>query len=165
MSGSLIENRASWWPGVLLRGPRALGSLQARAAVTVLIVGGGALTVISGVIHLYLWGRQYGYADIPTIGPLFLMQGIVSILVGVLAMIIRRVVVVLAAAGLMVASVVALVLAVEIGLFGFRDSWVAPYARTSLYGESAAAVVLLVAAGVLAWSGRSRSRGPSGMRR
>src|SRR5215469_661336 len=87
MSGSLVEEKSSWWPGVLLRGPGALKTLSAKTVVTVLIVAGGALVVISGVIHLYLWGRQYGYANIPTIGPLFLMQGIVSILVGVLVMI------------------------------------------------------------------------------
>lgn len=157
MSHSLIEDRPSWWPGVLLRGPSAVRSLPGRVTITLLIAAGGVLTVISGVIHLYLWGRQYGYANIPTIGPLFLMQGIVSILIGVVAMITRRVVVVLATGGMMVASVGALVLAVEVGLFGFRDSWVAPYARTSLYVESVAAVVLLVAAGVMAWSGRAGS--------
>lgn len=154
MSHSLIERGPSWWPGVLLRGPAAVRSLPARAGVTLLIVAGGALVVISGVIHLYLWGRQDGYANVPTIGPLFLMQGIVSILIGVLAVVTRRVLVALVSAGMMVASVVALVLAVNVGLFGFRDSWVAPYAKTSLYVESIAAVVLVVAAGVMAWSGR-----------
>jgi hypothetical protein len=122
--------------------------------VTLLIVAGAALVVISGVIHLYLWGRQYGYANIPTIGPLFLMQGIVSILVGILAMATRWLVVALAGAGMMTASVIALVLSVNVGLFGFRDSWTAPYAKTSLYVELAAAVLLFVAAGVLALSWR-----------
>lgn len=157
MSGLLTESRPSWWPGVLLRGPGSLRSLPAKALVTVLIVAGGALTIVSGVIHLYLWGKQYGYAEVPTIGPLFLIQGIVAILIGALAMITRRMVVALAAGGMMVASVVALVLAVEVGLFGFRDSWLAPYARTSLYEESAGAVLLLTAAAVLAWSGRAGS--------
>jgi hypothetical protein len=149
---SLIEDRRSWWPGVLLRGPGALRTISAKTVVTLLIVAGGALVVVSGVIHLYLWGRQDGYANIPTIGPLFLMQGIVSILVGVLAMITRWLVVALAGAGMMIASVVALMLSIHVGLFGFRDSWTAPYAKTSLYVELAAAVLLLVATGVLAWS-------------
>jgi hypothetical protein len=151
---SLIGDGPSWWPGVLVRGPGALRSISAKTVVTLLIVAGGALVVLSGVIHLYLWGRQYGYADIPTIGPLFLMQGIVSVLIGMLAMITRWLVVALVGAGTMAASVVALVLAVDVGLFGFRDSWSAPYARTSLYVELAAAALLLVAAGALALSWR-----------
>jgi hypothetical protein len=129
--------------------------------VTLLIVAGAALVVVSGVIHLYLWGRQDGYANIPTIGPLFLMQGIVSILFGIVAMATRWLVVALAGAGMMAASVVALLLAVNVGLFGFRDSWSAPYARTSLYVEVAAAVLLFVAAVVLALSLRGRASSTS----
>ena len=144
-----------------MRGPGALGSISAKTVVTLLIVAGAALVVVSGVIHLYLWGRQDGYANIPTIGPLFLMQGIVSILFGIVAMATRWLVVALAGAGMMAASVVALLLAVNVGLFGFRDSWSAPYARTSLYVEVAAAVLLFVAAVVLALSLRGRASSTS----
>jgi uncharacterized membrane protein YkgB len=100
-----------------------------------------------------LWGKQYGYRDIPTIGPLFLLQGIVAILLGLLVIINRRVLVLVLAGGMLVVSVVALVLAIEVGLFGFRDSWLAPYAWTTFYEEIVGAVLLLSASGVLAWSG------------
>jgi hypothetical protein len=144
-----------WWVDVLLRGPGDLGSQPWRLAATVMIAGGAGCTVASGVIHLYLWGKQYGYRDVPTIGPLFLLQGVVAILLGLLAIVTRRVAVQLVAAVVLVASVVALVLAVEVGLFGFRDSWLAPYAWTSFYEEIVGGVLLLAAAGVLCFSGRT----------
>jgi hypothetical protein len=149
----MADRARPWWIGALLRGPADLTSLPARVAVTVMIAGGAVCTVGSGIIHLYLWGKQYGYRDIPTIGPLFLLQGIVAILLGLLVIISRRVIVLVLAGGMLVVSVVALVLAVEVGLFGFRDSWLAPYAWTSFYEEIVGAVLLLSASGVLAWSG------------
>jgi hypothetical protein len=142
--------------GTLLRGPGDIASLLARVAITVLIAGGAACTVYSGYIHLYLWGRQqFPYRDIPTIGPLFLVQGIAAILIGLLVIITRRLGALLVGAGLLVVSVVALIIDVEVGMFGFKDSWAVPYAKTTLYEEIVGAVLLLVAAGVLAWSGRA----------
>lgn len=151
MSGGSVSGSRPWWLRALLRCPADLGSLAARIVVTVMVAGGAACTVGSGIIHLYLWGKQYGYQDIPTIGPLFLAQGIAAILIGLLAIVSRRVVALLAAAGLMTASVVAIVLAMESGLFGFRDSWIVPYAWTTLYEEIAGAVLLIAAAVMLAW--------------
>jgi hypothetical protein len=143
-----------WLLGLLLRGPGGVASLTARIVITVLIVGGAACMLGSGVIHLYLWGKQYGYKDVPTIGPLFLIQGIAAILLGILLVVSRQVIVLLAGAGVFIASVVALVLAIEVGLFGFRDSWLAPYAWTTFYEEIAGAVLLLLAAAGLVWSPR-----------
>jgi len=120
---------------MLGRGPADLRSLPWRVAVTLMIAGGAGCTVASGVIHLYLWGKQYGYRDVPTIGPLFLLQGIAAVLIGLLAIVTRRVAALLVAAGLLVASVIALVLAIGVGLFGFKDSWLAPYAWTTFYEE------------------------------
>ena len=142
-----------WWIDALLRGPADLPTRPARVAVTVMIAGGAVCTAGSGIIHLYLWGKQYGYRDVPTIGPLFLLQGIVAVLLGLLVVASRRVLVLVLAGGMLVVSVVALVLAVEVGLFGFRDSWLAPYAWTTLYEEIVGAVLLLAASGALAWFG------------
>lgn len=154
LSGQAIAGRPRpWWLGVLLRGPADLLTLLARVAVTVMIAGGAACTVGSGIIHLYLWGMRYGYRNVPTIGPLFLVQGIAAIVLGLLTLASRRVLVLVLAGGMMVLCVVALVVAVDVGLFGFKDSWAAPYAWTTLYEEIAGAVLLLVAAGVLAWPG------------
>ena len=156
MSGETMAYRGRpWWLDLLLRGPGELRSLASRVAVTVVIAVGAALVALSGIIHLYLWGKQFGYKDIPTIGPLFIIQGIATIVIALLVIGSRRLGALLIGAATMAASVVALVLAVEVGLFGFRDSWSAPYAKTSLYEEIAGGVVLLAAAAWLAWSGRS----------
>jgi hypothetical protein len=150
----------SWWRELLMRGPG--GSTANRVAMTILIAAGAGLAVYSGYIHLYLWGRQpYPYRAIPTIGPLFLLQGIVAILIGVLVVVTRRFFAVLLGAGLMVVSVAALVIDVEVGMFGFQDSWQAPYATGTLRYEIVGAVLLLIAAAVLAWpsvAGRSWRR-------
>jgi hypothetical protein len=145
-----------WWLSALLRGPGDLASVLGRVAVTVLIAGGAACTVYSGYIHLYLWGRQpFPYRDIPTIGWLFLLQGIAAIVVGLLVVITRRVGALLIGAGFMIVSVAALVIDVEVGMFGFKDSWSVPYAKTTLYEEIVGAVLLLAAACVLAWRGKA----------
>lgn len=159
VTGETVYKDRPRWLGVLLRGPADLASLLARAAVTVMMAGGAICTVGSGTIHLYLWGKQYGYRDIPTIGPLFLLQGIVAILLGLLVVISRRVLVLVLAGGLLVVSVVALVIAIEVGLFGFKDSWLAPYAWTTFYEEIVGAVLLLAAAGMLAWTGGADKSG------
>jgi hypothetical protein len=162
LSGETVYRDRPWWLGALLRGPADLSSLLARVAVTVVIAGGAVCTVGSGVIHLYLWGKQYGYRDVPTIGPLFLLQGIAAILLGLLVIASRRVLMLILAGGMLVVSVVCLVLAIEVGLFGFKDSWLAPYAWTTFYEEIAGAVLLLVAAGVLAWPGAAGRAGRPG---
>jgi hypothetical protein len=152
VSGGTVRANRPGWAGWLLRGPADRGSTPARVAITGLILGGAALAVYSGYIHLYLWGRQpFPYKAIPTIGPLFLLQGIVAVVIGLLVAISRRLFAVILGAGLMVVSVAALVIDVEVGLFGFKDSWSVPYATSTLYEEIAGAVVLLAAAAVLSW--------------
>ena len=152
-----------WWLELLLRRPGPLRSNPASIALTVLIAAGAGLAIYSGYIHLYLWGRQpYPYSAIPTIGPLFLVQGIAAILIGLLVIVSRQFYAVLIGLGLMVVSVAALVIDVEVGMFGFQDSWSVPYATGTLYWEIVGAVLLLIAAVALAWpavAGRSwRSR-------
>jgi hypothetical protein len=160
VSGGTVTLNRPWLLGLLRRGPADSGSVAARVAVTVLILVGAALAIYSGYIHLYLWGKQpFPYRDVPTIGPLFLLQGIVAILIGLLVAISRRLFAVLVGAGLMVVSVAALVIDVEVGMFGFKDSWSVPYAKSTLYEEIVGAVLLLIAACVLAWPGVSVKSG------
>jgi hypothetical protein len=158
-SGETVRAARPWWPGLLLRGPAGLGSPLARLAVTLVIAGGAACTVYSGYIHLYLWGRQsFPYRDIPTIGPLFLIQGIAAVIIGLLVIVSRQVGALLVGAGLLVVSVAALVIDVEVGMFGFKDSWAVPYATSTLWVEIMGAVLLLAAAGVLAWAGAGNTK-------
>ena len=87
------------------------GSTTRRAAITLGLVVGSALLASSGVIHLQLWAT--GYRTIPTIGPLFLLQGIAGVLLAVVLLLWRRLLVVVAAAGFMVATIGGLLVSVE----------------------------------------------------
>jgi hypothetical protein len=144
------HSRPPSWAGLLTRGPRVISSHALRATVTALILAGAVLTIVSGVIHLYLWGETNGYREIATIGPLFLVQGISALLIGLATAALRWLAAVLVAAGLLVGTAAGLLITIEAGLFGFRESWGAPYARTSFYEEIAGAVLLLIAAWLLA---------------
>lgn len=144
------HSRPPSWTRLLVRGPRVVSSPALRATITALILAGAVLTVISGVLHLYLWGETNGYREIATIGPLFLVQGISAVLIGLATAALRWLALVLAAAGLLAGTAAGLLITIGAGLFGFQESWGAPYARTSFYEEIAGAVLLLIAAWLLA---------------
>ena len=110
----------------LLRRPGALQSRIARWTVLVLAGIGGAFLVWSAVIHLELWSD--GYKDISVIGPLFLVQGIVNIILGVAVVAFRWLALLLAGAVAGVATAVGLLLSVYVGLFGYTESLSVPYA-------------------------------------
>ena len=139
----------------LLRRPAALESRIARWAVLALAAIGAAFLVWSAVIHLELWSD--GYRDISVIGPLFLVQGIASIIVGVAIVAFRWLALLAVGAVTGVATAVGLLLSVYVGLFGFTESLSVPYATLSLAVEFTAAFVLLVATALLAL-GRTRPR-------
>lgn len=101
---------------------------------------GAVLLVLSAVIHLHLWSQSYQH--IPTIGPLFLVQGIAGIVLAVLVAVFRRLVVLAGAALFAIGTIGGLLLSVYVGLFGFQDSLSAPYATASLIIEAIAFVVL-----------------------
>jgi hypothetical protein len=117
---------------------RSLGSVAAWA--------GAVLIVLSALVHLHLWST--GYRHIPTIGPLFLLQGVAGIVIAVALAILRHPLTLLLGAGYALATVAGLLISVNFGLFGFQDSIDAPYAQLSLGIEIAAAVILL--AGIVA---------------
>ncbi|HEY1633526.1 MAG TPA: hypothetical protein VGF64_02125 [Acidimicrobiales bacterium] len=116
------------------------GSRSRRAVLTLAVVVGAALVATTGAIHLHLWAS--GYRTIPTIGPLFLFQGIAGAVLAVVLVVWRRLLTVVAAAGFMIATIGGLLLSVYVGLFGFTDTLAAPFAGMSLGVESAGAVVL-----------------------
>jgi hypothetical protein len=129
---------------LLLAGPATLTSPMARWAVTLLAVAGAALLVWSGVIHLQLWSD--GYRDISVIGPLFLLQGIASIVLAVALAVFRRFALLAAGAVTAAATAVGLLLSASIGLFGYTESLAVPDAKMSLVVEFTSAAVLAVAA-------------------
>jgi hypothetical protein len=73
-----------------------------RVVTTLGVVVGAALVASTGAIHLHLWAT--GYRTIPTIGPLFLFQGIAGAALAVAVVAWRLLVMVSAAAGFMVAT-------------------------------------------------------------
>jgi hypothetical protein len=132
----------------LLRRPGALNSRIARWTVLALAVTGAAFLVWSAVIHLMLWSD--GYKDISVIGPLFLVQAIVCIVLALAIVALRWLALLAAGAVTGVATAAGLLLSVNVGLFGYTESLSVPYATLSLAVEFTAAFVLLVAACVLA---------------
>ena len=141
----------------LLRRPGALESQAARLAVLALTATGAGFLVWSGVIHLQLWSD--GYKDISVIGPLFLVQGIASILIGVAIAALRWLALLVVGAGAGVATAVGLLLTVYVGLFNYKESLSVPYATLSLAVEFTAAFVLLVGAGALILAAPVRAAG------
>jgi len=132
----------------LLRGPGALSSPIARWTVLVLTVTGAGFLVWSGVIHLILW--KDGYKDVATIGPLFLVQGIGVIVIALAVVALRRLALLVIGAATGVATAGGLLISVNFGLFGLKESLATTYATLSLAVEFTAAFLLLVAACVLA---------------
>jgi hypothetical protein len=66
--------------------------------------------------------------------------------IGLAMAVFRWLLFVLAGIGLLAGTALGLFITVQYGLFGFQESWGAPYAKSSLIGEIVGAVLLLVAA-------------------
>jgi len=126
---------------------RPSGPPAQRAALTLGLAIGAALLATSGAIHLHLWAM--GYRTIPSIGPLFLFQGIAGIAMALLLVVSRRLLVVVMAAGFMMATIGGLLLSIYVGLFGFKDTLAAPFAGASVGVESAGTVILALVGIVL----------------
>jgi hypothetical protein len=132
---------------LLVKGPGELKSLATRWTVNFLAAAGAVLLVWSGVIHIRLWSD--GYRDIPVIGPLFIIQGVATIVIAVVLVVFRRLMLLVAGAVALAATAVGLLLSVHVGLFGYRESLAVPYAESSLVVEFTGAAVLLVAAAIV----------------
>ncbi len=115
-----------------------------------LAIGLGALCmVVSGLVHLHLW--DIAYRHVATLGPLFLLQGVLSPVLAVVVVLVRRVLVALAAAALMLGTIAGFLLALTTGLFGFKLGFVSGWAVLAVASESVAAALFGVAA-VVGWS-------------
>ncbi|MFE0252264.1 hypothetical protein [Streptomyces sp. NPDC059010] len=124
----------------------------------VLRLAGAGLTAAMAAIHLRLWAD--GYRDLSTIGPLFLLNGIVGILLALALLVtpVRALGPVAAVTALFTAGTLgALFLSLTTGLFGFDESIDAELVRPTLYVETAGVLVLITLA-VTAFSHRRRPR-------
>ncbi|MGH8987258.1 MAG: hypothetical protein ACRDXC_01495 [Acidimicrobiales bacterium] len=115
---------------------------------------GTAMLVWSGAIHLQLWTD--GYRSVPTIGWLFLFQAVTAFVLGAAVVVTRHPLAAAIGALFLVSTAIGLVWSAEWGLFGFQDSFGAPFAAESLGVEWGGAVALILA-GYLGWRvGRRR---------
>jgi hypothetical protein len=132
-------------------------TIMGRHGVNLLIWAGSGLLAASAVLHFHLWSSE-GYRHIPTIGPLFLAQAIIGLLLAAATALFRRLILVIGAAGLAASSVGALLISIWWGLFGWQDSFGAPYVGLALAIEVLAAVLLGAASVMLAWPWLSEAR-------
>lgn len=115
---------------------------------------GAVAVVVSAVIHLALWGQEGGYREVPTIGPLFLLQAIVGCVLGVAIIGLRRPVVTLLGALYMALSLGGLVISINDELFGYPETLDAPDVTLTLVVEILGLVACLAAIALSAMSRR-----------
>lgn len=146
---------------VLTSGPRR--STKPSALVgTAAFVAGGALVIWSATIHLDLWND--GYQNIPTIGNLFLAQCIGGLVVGLLIIGVRQLWTALLGAGFAVMTMAGFLVSVYAGLFGFSDSWSAPFAEEAFAIECAVLSLMLLAGSLCVFAAMPLRSGTPGTR-
>ena len=110
-------------------------------------MAGGLLIIWSSYIHFHLW-QSLGYRHIATIGPLFLLQSISGFLLGLVIIAARRMWAALLGAGFAVSTMIGFLISVEHGLFGFKETWSAPFAHEA-FALEIVIIGVCVIAGVL----------------
>jgi hypothetical protein len=109
--------------------------------IVALRLAGVGLLVWVAAIHLHLWSE--GYRHIPTDGPLFLADAIGGFLLAGLLLVWARALAGLLGAGFMAATLVGLIISINVGLFGFQESIHASFVVESILLESIGGLVLL----------------------
>ncbi len=131
-----------------------------RGMTRALIWLGAVLVLVSGIEHLHLW--DIAYRHVATLGPLFIVQGVVAIVLAVLLAVGRRFFLVLSGLALMAGTIVGFVLVLTTGLFGFKLGSISGVAYDTLAAEIAA-IVVLAGAGWLMWLEHRPSPGGGGV--
>jgi len=130
------------------------------AGGTTAFIAGGLLVMWLSYIHFHLW-QSLGYRRIPTIGPLFLIQSVSGLLLGLTTVTVRRVWTALLGAGFVVATLLGFIFSVEVGLFGFTDSWSAPEAHLAFGLELVSLGVFALAGALCVVGGSSKKAVPA----
>ena len=99
-----------------------------------------ALLAWIGAVHLHLWLE--GYRQIPTDGPLFLLDAVAGLALAALLLVWTAPIAGLLACGYTAATLGALLISLTVGLFGFRESISASYATLSLAIETITVLAL-----------------------
>ena len=130
------------------RRQHAAGGTSRRAAALLLRLACAALLAWIGYIHLHLW--QEGYRQIPTDGPMFLLDAVAGFVFAAALLAWPRALTGLIAAGYTAATLGALLISLSVGLFGFRESTSASFVTESLAIETVTLLALLVWTALLA---------------
>lgn len=125
------------------------------AALVLRVVCAGLLIWVAA-IHLHLWTE--GYRDIPTVGPLFLADAAAGFVLAAVLLVWPRPLVGLLGAGFMISTLGGLIISLNFGLFGFRESADASFVIDSIILESVGALALLAWAGAV-WRGLTTRAG------
>ena len=124
-----------------------LGAQRARPAALVPLAIAAVATLVGGYLHASLFHR--GYAEVDVVGPLFLLNGIGSLVV-VLALIFDRVVLfVVGSLAIGIGSIVSILISHNASFFGFAEG---TYDRraTIILAAEVVAVLFTVVGGLLA---------------
>jgi hypothetical protein len=116
-----------------------------------------AAVIVSAAVHFKLW--LDGFSEIPTIGPLFLLNAVGGLAIGVLVLVWRHWLPALAAVGFGASTLGAFIISATVGLLGLQESFRGTSELTAAAAEVAAILggfVLLVQ-----WFLRRRSAGQS----
>ena len=119
----------------------AAASPRRRAAALLLRLASVGLLSWIGYIHLHLWLE--GYRQIPTDGPLFLLDAITGLALAATLLAWPRPLAGLLAAGYTTGTLGALLTSLTVGLFGFRESVSASFVTQSIVVEAITVAVLL----------------------
>lgn len=99
-----------------------------------------AVVIISSVAHLQVW--SIGMRNVAIVGPLFLLQGVAGIVLGILIVVWRHWLPLLGAVGFGAATLVAFIIATSpAGLLGVHSRWTGVPEWTSAITEAAAVVL------------------------
>ena len=121
----------------------------------VLRLGCAGLLIWVAAIHLHLWTE--GYRDIPTVGPLFLADAVGGFVMAAVVLVWPRPLAGVLGAGFMISTLGGLIISLNFGLFGFRESSGASFVIETIILESVGAVVL-IAWSFAVWQGWTRGR-------
>jgi hypothetical protein len=114
---------------------------------------------LAAVIHLDLWVQ--GFRSISTIGPLFMLDFVAGMIIGVGVLVWRHWLPALVAAGFGAATVVAFWISVVHGLFGVKETPTGSSEILAEVAEYSAVAFGLAAAVLLLWQPKSGTQSPS----
>jgi hypothetical protein len=123
------------------RRPEPGGSTGRTAAALLLRTSCAGLLAWIGYIHLHLWLE--GYRQIPTDGPLFLLDAVAAFAIAAVVLAWPRPFAGLVAAGYTASTIGALVISLTVGLFGFHESIHASFVTESLIIEAVTVLAMV----------------------